>query len=346
LIIETQQRRRIVSRKAAAEPRSWTSYVLPVVCWGYLLTILAVWIFLRQEGERWWPATLLMVSPRWPFAVPAALLWLCVISARRWGSALVMTAATAALVGPLLGLRLSLPVGTDERGELRLLSCNIHRQQVNTEQLAAFIGSTQPDVVVLQDWSSAEHDLLFAGPGWHVRRDGQLLIASHFPIARVTSVDFGDRVGSGPDERSAAACYDLQSPTGPIRLINVHLASPHTGMLTFLHDHGQELDENADRRWRESATLRNLVESSTDPVVLAGDFNTTDDSAILREQWADFADAFSERGLGIGYTYLNRHTQLRIDHVLAGPGWQILRCWVGPAVGSPHRPLVADLRVR
>jgi vancomycin resistance protein VanJ len=346
LIIETLERRRTEYRTTADEPRPWTRYILTVVCWGYLLTILAVWVFLREEGERWWPATLLMVSPRWPFAVPAALLWLCVISARRWGPALAMTAATAALLGPLLGVRLSLPADPDERGEMRLLSCNIHRQQVNPEQLAAFIGSTQPDVVVLQDWSSAEHDSLFAGSAWHVRRDGQLLVASRFPIARATSVDFGDGVGSGPDERSAAACYDLQSPAGPIRLINVHLASPHTGLLTFLQDQGRQLDANADRRWRESATLRNLVESSTDPVVLAGDFNTTDDSAIFREQWADFADAFSDRGLGIGYTYLNRHTQLRIDHVLAGPGWQTLRCWVGPAVGSPHRPLVADLRVR
>ena len=177
------------------------------------------------------------------------------------GTGMVMTAATATLLGPLLGVRLSLPAGTDERGEMRLLSCNIHRQQVNPEQLATFIGSTGPDVVVLQDWSSAEHDSLFAGPGWHVRRDGQLLIASHFPIARVYVRGFR-RWGwtAARDERSAAACYDLQSPTGPIRLINVHLASPHTGMLTFLQDHGRQLDDNADRRWRESATLRNLVE--------------------------------------------------------------------------------------
>jgi vancomycin resistance protein VanJ len=34
---------------------------------------------------------------------------------------------------------------------------------------------------------------------------------------------------------------------------------------------------------------------------------------------------------------------VRIDHILAGPGWYCARCWVGPDVGSPHRPVLADL---
>jgi vancomycin resistance protein VanJ len=34
---------------------------------------------------------------------------------------------------------------------------------------------------------------------------------------------------------------------------------------------------------------------------------------------------------------------VRIDHVLAGPGWHCDRCRVGPHVGSPHRPVLADL---
>ena len=38
-------------------------------------------------------------------------------------------------------------------------------------------------------------------------------------------------------------------------------------------------------------------------------------SPIFREHWGGFADAFSECGWGLGYTYLNTHTQIRIDHV-------------------------------
>jgi endonuclease/exonuclease/phosphatase (EEP) superfamily protein YafD len=35
---------------------------------------------------------------------------------------------------------------------------------------------------------------------------------------------------------------------------------------------------------------------------------------------------------------------VRIDHVLAGPGWEVLRAFVGPGLGGDHRPVVADLR--
>jgi vancomycin resistance protein VanJ len=347
LILETREQNLTHTRSAAVEPhRRHIRHVLTVLCWAYLVALVAAWIFLREAGERWWPATLLMVCPRWPFAVPAVVLWLSVISTRRWGLTILVAAATTFVLGPLIGLRVSLPAGSSEQGDVRLLTCNIHRQQVNTAQLDGFIKATEPDVVALQDWSSAGHESLFADQRWHVRRDGQLLLASRFPIARVTPVNLGTPLDGPADERAAGVCYDLQTPAGPIRLINVHLSSPHGGLLTFLDDHGKTLQENADRRWQESAALYRLVESSTDPVLVAGDFNTTDDSPIFREDWSDYRDAFTDRGLGIGYTYLNRHTQVRIDHIMAGPGWQTVRCWVGPAMGSPHRPLVAELRIR
>ena len=327
-------------------PHPRAPHGLVFLCWAYLLVLLAAWLLLREEGERWWPATLLLVCPRWPFAVPAVVLWIMVLAERRWRLAIPMLAATAVLLGPMIGLRVSLPTGPADRGDLRLLTCNIHRQQVDAQQLVAFLASSRPDVVLLQDWSSsAEHDALFAGPAWHVQRDGQLLIASRFAIARAVPVNF-DAADAPADERAAAVCYELQTPASPIRVINVHLSSPHGGLLTFMDDGGKALKENAGRRWQESATLSRLVEGSPVPVLLAGDFNTADDSPIFHEDWADFHDAFADRGLGIGYTYVNRHTQLRIDHVLEGPGFQTVRCFVGPAVGSPHRPLVADLRIR
>ena len=48
-------------------------------------------------------------------------------------------------------------------------------------------------------------------------------------------------------------------------------------------------------------------------------------------------------GLGWGYSHYTNRTLLRIDHILAGPGWTCRRCWVGPDVNSEHRPVIADL---
>jgi endonuclease/exonuclease/phosphatase (EEP) superfamily protein YafD len=48
-------------------------------------------------------------------------------------------------------------------------------------------------------------------------------------------------------------------------------------------------------------------------------------------------------GFGVGSTHFTRHTAVRIDHVLAGPGWRVRRAWTGPFVGSAHRPVIAEV---
>ena len=56
-----------------------------------------------------------------------------------------------------------------------------------------------------------------------------------------------------------------------------------------------------------------------------------------------YTDAFSEAGRGWGYTFIGAKTTVRIDHVLISKGWHRAACRVGPNVGSPHRPVIADL---
>jgi endonuclease/exonuclease/phosphatase (EEP) superfamily protein YafD len=80
-------------------------------------------------------------------------------------------------------------------------------------------------------------------------------------------------------------------------------------------------------------------------VIVLGDFNMPPDSAIYRQFWSDFSNAISSAGFGFGSTHFTHRTAVRIDHVLAGPGWRFRRAWVGPFVGSAHRPVVADVDV-
>jgi endonuclease/exonuclease/phosphatase family metal-dependent hydrolase len=81
---------------------------------------------------------------------------------------------------PLIGFRLSLAAEQSPRGDLRLLTCNIHRQQVHANRLAEFIAEVQPDVIALQDWSSVNHKRLFGGGDWNVCAKGELLVASRY----------------------------------------------------------------------------------------------------------------------------------------------------------------------
>ncbi len=319
---------------------------LAIACWSYLLTVVAFWVFIRQTGDRSWIGTFVLLLPRWPLLVPFVLLGPLVLLAKNWWFRSVVAVAVILVIAPLMGFRIAMPNSAPDRGDLRFLTFNVHRQHVDADRLVEYIAAANPDVIAIQDWSSANSEKLFAGGMWHVQCEGELLVASRYPIGRVTPIDFADDSKAPKAERGAAACFELLTPTGPINLINVHLASPHSGLIAVLEDKGYTLGENVERRWRESEALRDFVDRAPEPLILAGDFNTTDDSPIFKEHWGDFTDAFVERGSGFGYTYINDHTQMRIDHILAGQSFQPVRCWIGPEAGSPHRPLVGDFVFR
>ena len=77
--------------------------------------------------------------------------------------------------------------------------------------------------------------------------------------------------------------------------------------------------------------------------LLAGDFNMPVESAIYGQCWSRFSNAFDAVGLGLGHTKFTRWRGVRIDHILAGPGWRFRRCWVGPDVHSDHHPVIAEV---
>ena len=143
--------------------------------------------------------------------------------------------------------------------------------------------------------------------------------------------------------------YQIDYPNRPLLLYNVHLASPHGSLTETLHGERvgvNRLKNNASARWNEAMLLSDLAAHAEDNVILAGDFNLPSDSPIFRNAFSDLTDAFSEAGLGYGWTYRNNRTDVRIDHILTRSGWSCQSAWVGPFVGSPHRPLLADFKMR
>jgi endonuclease/exonuclease/phosphatase family metal-dependent hydrolase len=311
----------------------------------YLAAVLVVWLLIVLCAEHWWPATLLLFGPRWLLALPGIVLVLATaFMCRRW-LWLPLLALVLVLV-PFMGLCVALPsLPGNERGPAtyRVLTCNVHRRQLDTAALAACIAETRPDIVALQDWSGRHGAGLFEDGDWHLRRDDELLLASRFPIqAAEPTTDSAFTPGRG-----ALVRYELDTPIGTIRFFNLHLASPHEALNAVLgreRSGGAVLQANSTLRWRQSAAVVQWAREQSGPVLFAGDFNTPPDSPIYRTYWSQFTDAFGDRGLGWGVTYRTRRTALRIDHILAGPGWECRRAWVGPAVGSPHRPVIADLR--
>jgi endonuclease/exonuclease/phosphatase (EEP) superfamily protein YafD len=314
-------------------------------CWLYTALALTAWLLLATAVDTWWPATLLMYGPRWVLLLPLAALSPAAIWLRPRLLGLLLVAALV-VVWPVMDLHLS-PGAVFEGDEVlpsvRVLTCNVHRNQLNPGALEKFIEETHPDIVALQDWSSRSQKELFGQPGWrHLRRSDELCLYSRFPIRDVECLDAPEfQKGLG-----TVCLFALDTPQGRVWFVNVHLASPRSGLAAILSRRAEtiaKMQANIDLRRRQSALATARVAELSGPCLVAGDFNTTTESVIFRDDWSGFTDAFSAAGHGWGWTFLTSRCGTRIDHVLGGPGWHCRRCWVGPNVGSSHRPLVADM---
>jgi endonuclease/exonuclease/phosphatase (EEP) superfamily protein YafD len=102
---------------------------------------------------------------------------------------------------------------------------------------------------------------------------------------------------------------------------------------------------NTELREIVATMAREWVNKGTAPALVLGDFNTPVESQIFRAVWRGMTDAFSRAGFGFGMTRNNGWIRVRIDHVLAGPGWYVDRAVVGRDVGSDHWPLIVDLTI-
>jgi vancomycin resistance protein VanJ len=317
-------------------------WMVAVCSWLSVAIVVSAWAAIHA-GDVWWPGTVLLFGPRWLLALPLIPL---VLAATLWRrrSLPVLAMALLLLLGPLMGFNIpwrgDVPAGPP-RLRMRVLTCNIHYKRPLKRSLQRLLDDADPDVVAVQELPGEVPIDYFTGEGWHVRREGRLLFASRYPIGQANSLGTQSMQLPGLIMR-----YELDTPGGAIVLYSLHLASPREGLYDTTHhpESGNvELEDNSVVRFRQSESLAHIVERETKPVLLMGDFNTPPESAIFRRVWDRYHDAFTEAGWGWGYTFLGGRTAVRIDHILAGPDWYCERCWVGPFIGSPHRPVLADL---
>jgi vancomycin resistance protein VanJ len=330
---------------------------------GYLVALTAVVIAFRIVGERWWLATVALYLPRIGFALPlpfvvAGLLWI-----RSYRLLPTQLAAAWIILFPLMGLRLGgSQAPTPGAWHFRVFTANIGNDAGGIARTAARAGSTNPDLVVLEevDANPFRVERLRAGfAGYAFWSSGQFAIASRFPIEDAElppPLDGDDR----PLPRNYARCR-LITPAGPIRLYAVHPISPHGA---FDELRGRELTdafpseliidrsaraivaENTSRRLAQLRALADDARQSPDPVLIAGDTNLPELSWARATLLGDYRDAFTDAGRGFGYTYpAQRRAWMRIDRLLGGPRFRFLAAAAEPPRLYDHLPLTADVEL-
>ncbi|MCC6123509.1 MAG: endonuclease/exonuclease/phosphatase family protein [Pirellulales bacterium] len=318
--------------------------------WLYVLSLLLVWAALRFLADRWWFGTVMLFSPRWIYSLPLpALVPLCLFwDRRRWP---VLLLGIVMLLFPVMDFRLPwgrpfAPAGTG----YRVLTCNLHYEECDLEALRFLIAREKPDFIALQD---CRYEAVQAAlTEYRVLHGDQLLVASRFPLREIDEL-------SGPEPphdyaREHAAFYAADTPAGQLIIGCVHFPSPRYGLSNVLDrrtgirlSRKQFLRQDIRLRWEVSSAVKEIAEKFSAPLILAGDFNAPTESAIYRDHWSSYRNAFSRAGFGFGRTFecevRNIPFGVRIDHILCSPKITPARCWIGPSVGSEHLPVLADL---
>jgi endonuclease/exonuclease/phosphatase (EEP) superfamily protein YafD len=326
------------------------SRALTLLSGAYLVLVVAVWLTLRFAADRWWGGTLLMFGPRWVWGLPLALLVPMALLLRRWRLLVPLAFCATLWLGPVSGLcvpwRRVLATADTSARPLRILTCNADGGALEPAALDAYVNECRPDVIVVQSPGRADRHLFADRPGWRLVKGFSFWLAVREPAAvhEVAQIEDAD-MGMG-EAGPVATVYRLDTPAGPLALASVHLATPRRALEAVIRRDGRVAERtrtNIASRRRQFEALEKWAAGAPEPAVIAGDFNSPPESALFREHLGGFTDAFGAAGWGTGNTYFTRHSGVRIDHVLAGRGWVARRCFVGPDVGSAHRPLVADL---
>jgi endonuclease/exonuclease/phosphatase (EEP) superfamily protein YafD len=329
--------------------------VVRAACAAYLLFVLTLWLLIAFDSDRWWIATAAMFGPVWVWALPLFVLLPLAALLRRKS---LPTLAVAALVVlfPIarfcLPWRLALPARSTEGTQpikLRVITLNADNGHVRPDDFKRLVANANPDLIVLQDNGGMDVPaVLGPQPKWHFRREGELALASRHAIVNVS-------IYTGPEHpqfwRQPGTLVDFQidlaAPT-PLHVLNVHLVTPRFGLAAVIERNwsnaAETLTQNSTMRREQSAAVLHTAQSLGGAVIIAGDFNTPTRGSLYSDHWSNWQNAFSVAGWGLGHTHFTRRTGLRIDHILVPQkGWRVERCWVGPDVGSAHRPVIADL---
>lgn len=193
---------------------------------------------------------------------------------------------------------------------------------------------------------------------WNVQSEGEYIIASRLPLAKA---DDGSIFLSGKKEN----CLRCRLQIGPsmTTVYNVHFESPRDGLSAIVAARNNpssvqksiwQLKHNVSKRLNQAHRVCELIGQEHGPVIIAGDFNSSDSSLVYANlRHVGLHDAFAEGGHGYGFTYGHFLLQqqlprlnvswMRIDHIMVSLQLRTKRSWTGTWKASVHRPVIADL---
>ncbi len=319
----------------------WRIILCPFWTGLWLLGLsLIVWYPLR-----WWPGDRLlpirMVNYFMPWLLVSLIPGLLAAGLTHRYRLLALLAAPTLLIGltyaPLFLPRS--PTVLAAKTPLKVMSYNVLAWNRNIPATAAVIRQEQPDIVLLQEvapWLAPQlqNELtnLYADEKMYIVYEptiGQVII-SRYPLTPLKP--------SYTQGRVQKALVD--TPAGQITVWNVHPDAPDAWS----------------RQQRQISALAEAIAGVDSPLIVGGDFNTTDSSEAYRliSQYLDNAHWQAGWGFGFSFPADGRRIKglrvitpvVRIDHIFYSHHFFARSASTLPdSGGSDHRPIVAELSV-
>ncbi len=309
--------------------------------------VLLIGALLRVVADRTDVGTLFLYAPRaWLIAPIVAVLFLA--RGRLLPRLTIGVVISIAYLKLVAGLEWPSASRTEARTSLRVVTWNTDAVPAIADTVRVALARWNVDAVVLLDCTTTLADSLRAVPGLQVRSTRNYCFATPHMIDTVQLLTSPRGVGRFGHAARIRFTRSLpgEAPAS-VDIVALHLASPRVALGRALRLDFAELEE--DRYWRqvESQRIRRWLDAlGRDPgvpLIVAGDFNLPPESHVMRRDWGDFRNAFSEAGWGFGYTMFSGPFAVRIDHILYTPDLSALRTRVERGYPSEHQPVIAEL---
>jgi endonuclease/exonuclease/phosphatase (EEP) superfamily protein YafD len=296
---------------------------------------LALVTLFTLAARLWW-AFDLFSHFRLQYVLAALVLGLLALSVRAHGSAAVLAAVAVvhgvAIKDLWLGGTASAALGGVP---LRVVSVNVLAQNRTPEKVLEFVRTADADLVLLldadkRDWRAVLDGLRQLYPHHTPQaRSAPALLFSRWPIV-------SDRLLLAPRSRRPYLVAELAIDGQVLEFVGVHPSSPSPSE-----------PRASSRRNRELDHIAQVVQGTDAPVIVAGDFNTTPWSPHFQDLLAAAGLRNAAEGKGYNPTWPTFFWPARIpiDHVLLKGSVTATAVRRGPAVGSDHYPIIADLRL-
>jgi endonuclease/exonuclease/phosphatase (EEP) superfamily protein YafD len=224
---------------------------------------------------------------------------------------------------------------TSDAGSLRIFFANVCYLNTQYEEMMREIADAEPDVVVFVEFSPQWYAAFRASgiAGKFPYDNGQppsvsgVNVFSKRPLKSSTQKWFADR---------GVATIEVPMGAETLRIVGLHAPRP----MDFRRDDYEGF-------WKG---VMPLLVGEQHPLVVVGDFNATQYSRVCQDlKRGGLRSAHEDRGRGLATTWPNGTLPvppIRIDQAFLSPDVECVGIREGEGLGSDHKPLVLEVRLR